>query len=185
MTFLLIFNAFTLITPIIYLKNFGRIGYNRQRKAIPEVKRIPGSTPYHGSVGVIDYVEGYTHDGENVVIPRSAVMDLRNYPVRTTQGKIWVSDHAHVIRGHENVMDNMFLTTALRAIDYNPICVGGTRSQLNVDDLADINISYPSYEEQVKIGKLFRDIDEMIEAHRKRIEYLRTLRKGLIQNLFI
>ncbi|RIY31131.1 hypothetical protein CKF54_07505 [Psittacicella hinzii] len=158
--------------------------YNKQRKPISEKNRIAGTTPYHGAISVIDYVEGYTHDGENVIVPRTGVQDLLNYPVRVTRGQIWVSDHAHVLRGHEGMIDNMFLATALRSVNYHPICVGSTRSQLNMADLEDIALFFPSYEEQVKLGKLFDDVQALIEAYERRVELLKLRKRTLLQQMF-
>ncbi|RIY32053.1 hypothetical protein CKF54_05545 [Psittacicella hinzii] len=152
-------------------------------RSITGPNRIPGNIPYHGATKVIDYIDRYNYDGENVVLARSGVEDLLNYPVRVTQGKIWASMHVHVLRAHENI-DSMFLATALRSVNYHPICVGGTRSQLNDPDLKNIALHFPSYEEQVKLGKLFKDVQDLIEAYEKRVELLKSRKKVLLREMF-
>ncbi|RIY31392.1 hypothetical protein CKF54_06725 [Psittacicella hinzii] len=160
--------------------------YNNKRVPITAKHRVKGETPYHGANGIKDYVQGYTHDGENILIAEDAANDLNDYPIRLTQGKIWVNNHAHVMRAKEKLTENMYLISHLRSFHYQAICVGTTRSKLNKGILENLEIHLPpTYEEQLKIAKLFRDIDKLLEAQTKRIEYLRTLRKGLIQNLFI
>ncbi|RIY31059.1 hypothetical protein CKF54_07890 [Psittacicella hinzii] len=158
--------------------------YNSAKKSLSEKERIPGTTPYLGSNNVQDYVEGYTHDGENVVLSRLGANDLLNYPVRITKGKIWANDHVHVIRGNEGVVENSFLAAFLRGLNFHPICVGGTRPQLNRKGLEEVNVSFPAYEEQEKIGKLFMDFQDLLEAYEKRIKLLKLRKKALLQQMF-
>lgn len=63
--------------------------------------RVSGLTPYYGANGIQDYVEGYTHDGEFVLIAEDGANDLKNYPVYYVNGRIWVNNHAHVLQGIE------------------------------------------------------------------------------------
>lgn len=37
--------------------------------------RVPGTTPYYGANGIQDYVEGYTHDGEFVLVVEDGAND--------------------------------------------------------------------------------------------------------------
>ena len=39
--------------------------------------RIPGNTPYYGANGIQDYVEGYTHDGEYILVAEDGASDLK------------------------------------------------------------------------------------------------------------
>ena len=69
------------------------------RIPVSENMRKKGTVPYYGANGIQDYVEGYTHDGENVLVAEDGANDLKNYPVRCVKGKIWVNNHAHVLQG--------------------------------------------------------------------------------------
>lgn len=44
--------------------------------------RVHGTTPYYGANGIQDYVEGFTHDGEFVLVAEDGANDLKNYPVK-------------------------------------------------------------------------------------------------------
>ena len=70
--------------------------------------RIPGSTPYYGANGIQDYVDGYTHEGEFILVAEDGANDLKNYPVKCVKGRIWVNNHAHVLQGKNEIADNKF-----------------------------------------------------------------------------
>src|SRR5699024_6633174 len=86
--------------------------YDRYRIPITEKDRISGSTPYYGSNGIQDFIEGYTHKGNFVLLAEDGANDIDNYPVRFVSGKIWVNNHAHVLKAKDNV-DSYFLTYVL------------------------------------------------------------------------
>lgn len=56
--------------------------------------------------------------------------------------------------------------------------------QVNNKDLFDIPFPYPSLKEQQKIASFLSSLDELIEAHDKKLEAIKDHKKGLLQNLF-
>jgi type I restriction enzyme S subunit len=70
---------------------------NNLRIPIKESSRIKGETPYYGANGIQGYIEGFTHNGEYVLVAEDGANDLSNYPINYTSGKIWVNNHAHVL----------------------------------------------------------------------------------------
>lgn len=77
--------------------------YDNLRIPIKESFRVKGLTPYYGANGIQDYVDGYTHDGEYVLVAEDGANDLNNYPVIYVVGKIWVNNHAHVLQAIKNL----------------------------------------------------------------------------------
>ena len=75
--------------------------------------RVAGTTPYYGANGIQDYVDGYTHDGEFILVAEDGANDLKNYPVKCVKGRIWVNNHAHVLQGKYDCADNQFLALVL------------------------------------------------------------------------
>ena len=43
----------------------------------------------------------------------------------------------------------------------------------------------PSLEEQEKIAAYFRNFDNLITLHKHRLEHLKELKKGLLQQMFV
>ena len=63
---------------------------------------------------------------------------------------------------------------------------GGTRQRISRGNLAEINISLPvSLDEQIKIGKYFAQLDNLITLHQRELEHLKLLKKGMLQQMFI
>ena len=129
--------------------------------------RIPGSTPYYGANGIQDYVEGYTHDGEYILVAEDGASDLKNYPVNYVNGRIWVNNHAHVLQGKEKIANNKFLSYAMSLADIESVLVGGGRAKLNADIMMNLDVAIPSFNEQEKIGTYFSNLDNLITLHQR------------------
>lgn len=84
--------------------------YDNLRIPVAANLRVSGTTPYYGANGIQDYVEGFTHEGEFVLVAEDGANDLKNYPVRCVNGRIWVNNHAHVLQGKQYYCDNYFLS---------------------------------------------------------------------------
>lgn len=82
--------------------------YDNLRVPITASERVAGETPYYGANGIQDYVEGFTHNGEFVLVAEDGANDLQNYPVQYVDGKVWINNHAHVLQAKEERVDNKF-----------------------------------------------------------------------------
>ena len=157
--------------------------FDSNRKAVAATKRIKGDIPYYGAVGVQGYIDGYTHDGEYLLIAEDGASSMLDYPVRVTSGKIWVNNHAHVLAGLSNVADNKYLRNKLMTIDMTPYITGGSRHKLTAGDLDTIKIQLPTLPEQQKIGQLFKHLDARISNEQSKIEQLKAQKQGLLQKM--
>lgn len=159
--------------------------FDNLRVPVSASDRIPGDTPYYGANGIQDYVEGYTHDGEFILIAEDGANDLLNYPVRYVTGKIWVNNHAHVLSAKKNKADNRFLSYSLKTINMAPYLVGGSRAKLNASTMMKILLKLPSFEEQTQIGNFFQILDKRIEAEGQKLERYQTLKRAMLQRMFV
>lgn len=139
--------------------------YDNLRIPITASERVPGSTPYYGANGIQDYVEGFTHQGEFVLIAEDGASDLDNYPTMCINGIIWVNNHAHVIQGRKDITDNHFIAWSIKRCDIKPMLTGGTRAKLNAEVLMGMRISTPNHAEQISIGSFFEHLDSLITLH--------------------
>lgn len=62
---------------------------------------------------------------------------------------------------------------------------GGTIKHLNQNILVDFPVVLPSYDEQKKIGETLQDLDNLITLHQCKLNQLLTMKKFMLQNLFI
>ncbi|MFC0322643.1 restriction endonuclease subunit S, partial [Gallibacterium melopsittaci] len=142
--------------------------FNNLRIPVTASDRNKGNTPYYGANGIQDYVDGFTHNGEFVLIAEDGANDIRNYPVQYVNGKIWVNNHAHVISGIDGCVNNLFLVFCLRSMDISSYLVGGGRAKLNASELKKILLQIPKLPEQQKIGEFFRQLDALITLHKRK-----------------
>ena len=146
--------------------------------------RVPGATPYYGANGIQDYVEGFTHDGEFVLVAEDGANDLKNYPVKCVKGRIWVNNHAHVLQGKQNIADNQFLAFSINRADIESLLVGGGRAKLNAETMMDISLSMPNIEEQRIIGQYISTVDNLITLHQRKLDKLVNVKKSMLEKMF-
>ena len=142
--------------------------YDNLRIPVAASLRVAGTTPYYGANGIQDYVEGYTHDGEFILVAEDGANDLKNYPVKCVKGRIWVNNHAHVLQGKYACADNQFLAYAISQADIESLLVGGGRAKLNAETLMDIELLLPSKDEQIQIGHYIARLDNLITLHQRK-----------------
>ena len=159
--------------------------YDNLRIPVAASLRVAGTTPYYGANGIQDYVEGYTHDGEFILVAEDGANDLKNYPVKCVKGRIWVNNHAHVLQGKCACADNQFLAYAISQADIESLLVGGGRAKLNAETLMDIELLLPSKDEQIQIGHYLAQLDRLITLHQRKLELLRNTKKSLLDRMFV
>ncbi|WP_188209693.1 restriction endonuclease subunit S [Neisseria subflava] len=160
--------------------------FDNLRIPVSENKRTSGNTPYFGANGIQDYVDGFTHNGEFVLIAEDGANDLKNYPVQYVNGKCWVNNHAHVLQGKSEILNNIFLFSRFQSMDISQFLVGGGRAKLNGSTMLEIEIEFPKdKKEQTAIGLFFRQLDETIALQTAEVEKLNQLKKGLLAAMLV
>ena len=160
--------------------------FDNLRIPVSENKRTSGNTPYFGANGIQDYVDGFTHNGEFVLIAEDGANNLKNYPVQYVNGKCWVNNHAHVLQGKSEILNNIFLFSRFQSMDISQFLVGGGRAKLNGSTMLEIEIEFPKdKKEQNAIGNFFRQLDETIALQSAEVEKLNQLKKGLLAAMLV
>ena len=93
-----------------------------------------------------------------------------------------VNQHVCIIRTKENLVPSFicsFLLSNYGQRQIDSFQAGGNRQGLNFEQIKSIKITIPSKDEQIKIAKLLRAIDERIATQNKIIDNLQSLIKGL------
>lgn len=159
--------------------------FDNLRIPVASKDRIAGNIPYYGANGIQDYVEGFTHDGEFVLLAEDGANDLNDYPVQYVNGKIWVNNHAHVIQGKNNLIDNKFLLFALKQIQMEPYLVGGGRAKLNAEIMMNLPLTAPEISEQRMIGAFLMKVEKQISLQQEKLAKLKDLKKAYLNELFV
>ena len=87
-------------------------------------------------------------------------------------------------------LDSYFLLTLLQNDNFVKIvldnCTGTSYPAINSSALSKIPISTPkSIDETIKIGNTFRKLDNLITLHQRKLDQLQTMKKFMLQNMFI
>ncbi|OZS77982.1 hypothetical protein CF394_08560 [Tetzosporium hominis] len=158
--------------------------FNNLRVPVTASERKKGKVPYYGANGIQDFVEGFTHQGEFVLIAEDGANNIYNYPVQYVNGDIWVNNHAHVVRGKINEIDNLFLTFRMKSMNISSFLVGGGRAKLNAEVLKKIRLVIPKLDEQIIIGIFFNQIEKAINLHQQELDTLKQTKQGFLQKMF-
>ena len=88
------------------------------------------------------------------------------------------------IRSEHSSFVNALLDTSQfeKEIEKN---MGATINQITGYMFSKMEFMIPSSEEQEVIGKYFKNLDNLITLHQRKLEEYRKLKKGLLQQLFI
>ena len=157
--------------------------FDNLRVPVAENERHHGNIPYYGANGIQDYVEGFTHDGEFILVAEDGANDLVNYPVQYVNGKIWVNNHAHVLQGKEHI-DTKFLKYAFQTTNIGPYLVGGGRSKLNADVMMQILLNIPEEKEQIRVSNFIFEIENNITLQLRKLELLKNQKKAFLEKMF-
>src|SRR5699024_7490255 len=129
--------------------------------------------------------KGSTHDGEFVLIAEDGANDLTDYPVLYVNGEVWVNNHAHVVTGKTDIIDNLFLVSRMKSMDISKWLVGGGRAKLNAEVLKNIQIKMTDFKEQIKIGEFFKIIDDSIINDEQKLEKLKATKQAYLHEMFV
>ena len=151
---------------------------DNKRIPIKEHERKEGNTPYFGANGIQGYIDGYTHDGTNILIAEDGANNVRNYPIKLITGKIWVNNHAHVLKVNTKTNNGNFLVGAIKKINFYRYLVGSSRYKLTAESLNQVKIKIAKQSEQEKIGELLKNIEELLTLYERKYQlYLLQFQK--------
>jgi type I restriction enzyme M protein len=148
------------------------------RRPITKSDRKPGPYPYYGATGVLDYVEGYLFDEPLVLVGEDgAKWEAGAKSAFPVSGKVWVNNHAHVLRPKRDRLLDSFLIEILNEADLMPYITGVTVPKLNQAKLKSIPIPLPPLNVQKAImaeieahQRVINDARELIVSFEKKIQ---------------
>lgn len=140
-----------------------------------------GSFPCYGGNGLRGYVKSLTHEGRYVLVGRQGALCGN---VNLYAGKFHATEHALVATPKPGI-DTDWLFYALDLLKLNRFSIGQAQPGLSVGVLRDVGISVPIEEdEQQKIADCLVSLDVLIAAKVRKLDTLKTLKQGLLQQLF-
>lgn len=158
------------------------LNFDSQRKPITSSDRIKGKYPYYGAAALMDYVKDYIYDGTYILLGEDgSVINSDGSPVlQYVWGKIWVNNHAHVLKGTNGYDDNS-LYLLLRQTNVSEIVTGGVQAKINQTNLNNLKILIPCknvlLEFNLVINPLFEKIKK-VKTQTQKLEELKSLLLG-------
>ena len=142
---------------------------------------IAGDYPVYGGNGLRGYTSTYNHDGEFALIGRQgALCGNMNYSV----GKAYFTEHAVVVEADEN-NDTRFLYCMLDIMNLGQYSDQSAQPGLAVNKLIKLENFFPQKEEQQQIGWYFNTLDHLITLHQRKCDKLKSIKKFMLQNMFV
>jgi type I restriction enzyme S subunit len=135
------------------------------RKPITSGLREPGTIPYYGASGIVDYVKDYIFDGDFLLVSEDGANLLaRNTPIAfSIRGKSWVNNHAHILRFNTYV-ERRFVDIYLNSVDLTPYISGAAQPKLNQKNLNGIQIPIPCPNNREKSLAIQAEIVRILDA---------------------
>ena len=62
---------------------------------------------------------------------------------------------------------------------------GISRYNISKIQMMNIEVPFPKYSEQIKLGKLFVEIDNLITLHQRKLEMLKNVKKSMLDKMFV
>ena len=128
--------------------------------------------------------------GGEVIVPASgeSAEDISRASVVEKSGVILGGD-LNIIYPDENKVDSIFLALTISNGSQQKELIkraqGKSVVHLRNNDLEKVVLHYPSMEEQRAIGSYFSNLDNLINSYQEKISQLETLKKKLLQDMFV
>ena len=164
---------------------------NSERNTRTENKDHSSLYPYYGATGQVGWIDDFLSDQESVLVGEDAApfLDPIKNKAYLANGKFWVNNHAHILRGLNGLVANKFILHQMNHVDYRDYVSGSTRLKLTKSALCKMPFIICSYKEQNrivdKLEELFSELDEGVKelkaAQNKLNQYRQSLLKSAVE----
>ena len=127
--------------------------------------------------------------GGEIIVPASGESpeDIARASVVEKEG-VALGGDLNIIRPKSS-LDSVFLALSIsngsQKKELSKRAQGKSVVHLHNSDLKEVIILYPKVEEQSKISDLFISFDSLISLHQRKLDHLKELKKGLLQQMFV
>ena len=162
------------------------INLDRERKPISKAQRERKKKvyPYYGASGIIDKIDGFTHEGRFLLIGEDGSnLRLRSKPIAfEAKGKIWVNNHAHVVKFTNTILQD-FVEHKINGMDLTEFITGGFQPKLSQSNLNRIPIPLPPIVELPIILERIKSLLDFCRQLETEVKHSRTNAENLLQTV--
>lgn len=127
-------------------------------------------------------------EGTPLIVTRSGILAKR-FPISISLNEVAINQDIKALIFDRERFDTEFIVAEIKSKELyilnNIVKTGTTVQSVNLPDLNRMNLHIPEYAEQLKIGKFFRELDEVIDLKEKELEALKETKKGFLQKMFV
>jgi len=155
---------------------YGRL-YTKYESVISEVDTF-----------VVEQKNSVFSNGNEVIVPASGetAEDISRASVVENAGIILGGD-LNIIKPNSEVSSTFLAITISNGTQQKELsekAQGKSVVHIHNSDLKEVLLSYPEASEQISIGNFFRTLDDLITLHKRKLEGLKELKKGYLQQMF-
>jgi type I restriction enzyme S subunit len=162
-------------------RKLGEISRMYQPLTITGNDLLPDGVPVFGANGFIGFFSEANHIDDQVTISaRGEGTGTPSY----VHGPVWITGNSMVVNVGDFDIDKYFLFANLTANSLKKYVTGGAQPQLTRDVLVKVPITLPNTDEQKKIGAFFKQLDDTITLHQRKLAKLKELKQGYLQKMF-
>ncbi len=150
--------------------------------ALNKLDLKPTGYPVYGADSIVGYIDEFQHKEKYISIVKDG----------SGVGRLNLCQSNSSILGtltslkskNKKQYDLDWLYYLLNTVDFSVYVKGAGIPHIYYSDFKNENVPVPTPKEQQKIASCLSSLDEVIEAHSKKLELLKDHKKGLMQNLF-
>lgn len=139
-----------------------------------------GSIPVYGTGGYMLSVDRALSDIDAIGIGRKGTID-KPYLLKAP---FWTVDTLFYAVPKQNI-DLQFSLSIFKKINWKKFDESTGVPSLSKTVINSVSVSVPSYEEQQKIGSFFKQLDDTIALHQRKIDELKSMKKSMLQKMFV
>ncbi|MFB8709513.1 restriction endonuclease subunit S [Enterococcus gallinarum] len=138
-----------------------------------------GSIPVYGTGGYMLSVDRALSDTDAIGIGRKGTID-KPYLLKAP---FWTVDTLFYAVPKQNI-DLQFSLSIFKKINWKKFDESTGVPSLSQTVINSVSVSVPNFEEQQKIGSFFKQLDDTIALHQRKLDLLKETKKGFLQKMF-
>nr|WP_206859635.1 restriction endonuclease subunit S [Enterococcus sp. DIV1094]MBO0491449.1 restriction endonuclease subunit S [Enterococcus sp. DIV1094] len=139
-----------------------------------------GDIPVYGTGGYMLSVNDKLSDIDGIGIGRKGTINKPQY----LKAPYWTVDTLFYITAKKGYNLN-YLYSMVQRINWKRMDESTGVPSLSKNVIEKVHKEFPSYDEQAKIGFFFKQLDDALALHQKKLSQLKNLKKAFLQKMFI
>lgn len=125
--------------------------------------------------------------GTPLIVSRSGIL-ARLFPISIPTKDVAINQDIKALIFDNNAINTHFFVAQLQKnedfILKSIVKTGTTVQSINMPDFYKLQLSFPSKDEQDRVGRFFKQLDDTIALHQEKQRQIRSLKQEFIKNLF-